>query len=47
MLDAEDPLVEDEEPVAVDEVKVLPGVLEERLEPVGEALLETLLTVLV
>ena len=47
MLDAEDPLVEDEEPVAVDEEKVLPGVLVERLEPVGDAVLEALLTVLV
>jgi len=46
LLDAEEPLVEEDDPVAIDEESALPGVLEDKLEPVGEALLDALLTVL-
>jgi hypothetical protein len=46
LLDAEDPFEEDEDPVDVDAENALVGLPVARLEPVGDAVVDALLTVL-
>jgi hypothetical protein len=46
LLDAEDPFEEDDDPVDVDDANALVGLPVARLEPVGDAAVDALLTVL-